>query len=150
MDGAMKRKAKRKMRAVFERGPDGWWVASVPRVPGCHTQGRTLAQARERLREALAVSLDDAAAGADLGDLIVPEIRLPKKVEIILATFKATREKAESTQARATEVSARAARILTGAWGVSLRDAADLLGLSHQRVAQILEETASRRVQARG
>jgi predicted RNase H-like HicB family nuclease len=53
----MKAKARRR-RATFERDADGWWVASVPSVPGCHTQGRTLAQARERLKEALAVSVE--------------------------------------------------------------------------------------------
>jgi predicted RNase H-like HicB family nuclease len=57
MDGAMKAKAKRR-RAIFERDATGWWVASVPSVAGCHTQGRTLAQARERLKEALAVSVE--------------------------------------------------------------------------------------------
>src|SRR5687767_2512437 len=40
-------------RVTYERDPAGWWVAAVREVPGCHTQGRTLAQARRRIREAL-------------------------------------------------------------------------------------------------
>lgn len=38
---------------LLERDAQGWWVASVREVPGCHTQGRTLRQARARARQAL-------------------------------------------------------------------------------------------------
>ena len=38
---------------IYERDEDGWWVADVPGVPGCHTQGRTIEQARERILDAL-------------------------------------------------------------------------------------------------
>jgi predicted RNase H-like HicB family nuclease len=31
----------------------GWWVASIDGVRGVHTQGRSLSQARRRIREAL-------------------------------------------------------------------------------------------------
>jgi predicted RNase H-like HicB family nuclease len=129
----MKAKGRRR-RAIFERDAEGWWVASVPSVPGCHTQGRTLAQARERLKEALAVSV----AGEVLPQL-AEEVRLPRNVDLILASFRTTRANAETALARANQVTRRAAVVLTGQWGVSLRDAADLLGLSHQRVAQLLE-----------
>ena len=134
----MKPKAKRR-RAVFERDAGGWWVASVPSVPGCHTQGRTLAQARERLKEALAVSVE----GETLPEL-AEEVRLPRQVDLILTSFRTTRANAETALARANEVTRRAAVVLTGQWGVSLRDAADLLGLSHQRVAQLLEAERAR------
>jgi predicted RNase H-like HicB family nuclease len=140
---------KRKYRAVFEREPDGWWIASVPDVPGAHTQGRTIAQARERLTEALAVSLD--ADQPDLGDRIVSEIRLPKKVHSLIDRFRDARQAAESAEAQALSASARAVVILTDSMGLSLRDAGELLGLSHQRVAQIREEQRRRdHAEARG
>lgn len=44
--------------AVFHLDPSGWWFAEVPELAGCHTQGRTVDQARERIREAIAVWLD--------------------------------------------------------------------------------------------
>lgn len=37
----------------FKRDESGWIVASIDAIPGCHTQGRDEAKARERLREAL-------------------------------------------------------------------------------------------------
>ena len=44
----------------YERDEGGWWVATVPRIRGCHTQGRTLDQARRRIREAMALFIDNA------------------------------------------------------------------------------------------
>ena len=46
---------------TYERdeGPR-WRVASVREVAGCHTQGRTVAEARRRIREALDLWVDDA------------------------------------------------------------------------------------------
>jgi predicted RNase H-like HicB family nuclease len=141
---------KRKYRAVFEREADGWWVASVPDVPGCHTQGRTIAQARERLVEALAVSLDVGDA-SDLADRLVPDVRLPRRIDAIISTFREARETADSAQVHAHLASKRAVVMLTNLWGLSLRDAGDLLGLSHQRVAQILEDKRRKdRAEARG
>lgn len=45
---------------VYRRDESGWWVASVREVRGCHTQGRTVDQARRRIREALELFVDDA------------------------------------------------------------------------------------------
>jgi predicted RNase H-like HicB family nuclease len=44
----------------YERDEAGWWVASVRKVRGCHTQGRTVDEARRRIREALELFVDDA------------------------------------------------------------------------------------------
>ncbi|MCY4107711.1 MAG: type II toxin-antitoxin system HicB family antitoxin [Chloroflexi bacterium] len=38
---------------VFERDEDGWEVASCPTLPGCHSQGRTRAEALANIREAI-------------------------------------------------------------------------------------------------
>jgi predicted RNase H-like HicB family nuclease len=37
---------------VLERDEDGMYVVSIPALPGCHTQGRSLDQAMRRIREA--------------------------------------------------------------------------------------------------
>ena len=42
--------------AVFERDGD-WWIAYVEELPGANTQGRTLEEARENLKEAIALVL---------------------------------------------------------------------------------------------
>ena len=44
---------------VYERDEADWWVAEVPEVPGCHTQGRTIEQARERILDALSLYAGD-------------------------------------------------------------------------------------------
>ncbi len=38
---------------VFEDGEDGWIVASIPEVPGAHSQGRTREEARLNVVDAL-------------------------------------------------------------------------------------------------
>ncbi len=43
---------------VIERDEEGYYVASVPQLPGCHTQGRSLDELTERVREAVALCLE--------------------------------------------------------------------------------------------
>ena len=43
--------------AVFQKSGK-WWAAYVEEVPGVNTQGATLDEARENLREALAMVLE--------------------------------------------------------------------------------------------
>jgi predicted RNase H-like HicB family nuclease len=43
---------------IVERDVDGWFVGSVPELPGCHTQGRTLDELLERIREAVDLYID--------------------------------------------------------------------------------------------
>ncbi len=42
---------------LLESGLDGWIVASVPSLPGCHTQGKTKEQALERIKQAIQLCL---------------------------------------------------------------------------------------------
>ncbi|HLE27195.1 MAG TPA: type II toxin-antitoxin system HicB family antitoxin, partial [Anaerolineales bacterium] len=43
--------------AVFEQDGD-WWIAFVEELPGTNTQGATLEEARENLKEAVALILE--------------------------------------------------------------------------------------------
>lgn len=55
---------KSEFTAVFaKRG--GWYVAYVEEVPGVNTQGRTLKEARENLKEALTLILEANRALAE-------------------------------------------------------------------------------------
>ncbi len=38
---------------VIERDSEGYYVATVPSLPGCHTQARSLDTLIERVREAI-------------------------------------------------------------------------------------------------
>ena len=42
---------------IVERDADGWLVASVPSLPGCHTQARSLDELMLRIRAAAEVYL---------------------------------------------------------------------------------------------
>ncbi len=50
-----------KFAVVVERDEDGYYVASVPELPGCHTQAKTLDELTERVKEAIEACL--AAVG---------------------------------------------------------------------------------------
>ncbi len=39
--------------AFFEPGEDSGWVVHVPALPGCVTEGRTLEEAREMVKDAI-------------------------------------------------------------------------------------------------
>ena len=43
---------------VVEQDEAGYYVASVPALPGCHTQARSLDELTERIREAIALYLE--------------------------------------------------------------------------------------------
>jgi predicted RNase H-like HicB family nuclease len=43
--------------AVFEQDGD-WWIGYVEELPGAHTQGQTLDEARENLKEAISLILE--------------------------------------------------------------------------------------------
>ena len=45
-------------KVLIERDEDGLNVASVPEIPGCYTQGKTLEEVRARIREAIELILE--------------------------------------------------------------------------------------------
>ena len=58
----------REFTVVIERDEEDWLVASVPSLPGCHTQARTMDELLERMREAVAayLELDEQDSGPSL------------------------------------------------------------------------------------
>jgi predicted RNase H-like HicB family nuclease len=124
-----------KYRVIFERDPGGSWLARVPSVRGCHTHGRTLEQARRRIREALSLWVDDA----DTAEL-VETVDLPDRVQATIKRSWTSRKVARREHKKAQESAAKAARVLVDDVGLSLRDAGELLDLSHQRVQQLVRD----------
>jgi predicted RNase H-like HicB family nuclease len=49
---------KRYFNVVIERDSDGYFVASVPELHGCHTQAKSLDVLAKRIREAIALCLE--------------------------------------------------------------------------------------------
>lgn len=126
----------KRYRVVYERDESGAWIARVPRVPGCHTYGRTIEQARRRIREALGLWVDNAR---DVE--LVDEIRLPRRAEAIIRRTQAAREQSRAAHEEARAATAAAARMLVDDLDLSLRDAAELLGLTRQRVQQVVSSS---------
>lgn len=40
-------------KVFIKKGEDGKFIASVPSLPGCHTQGKTIDDARKNIEEAV-------------------------------------------------------------------------------------------------
>ncbi len=47
-----------KFGVVVEKDEEGYYVASVPELPGCHTQAKTLDEVMKRIKEAIQVCLE--------------------------------------------------------------------------------------------
>ena len=48
----------RQFDVVIERDSQGYYVASVPQLPGCHTQAQSLDDVTQRIREAIELCLE--------------------------------------------------------------------------------------------
>jgi antitoxin HicB len=49
----------------YEHAPEGGYVALVPALPGCHTQGESLEEAERNVKEAIALYLESLTAHGD-------------------------------------------------------------------------------------
>lgn len=49
---------KRQFEVIIERDEEGYFIASVPALPGCHTQAKSLDTLMERVQEAIEVCLE--------------------------------------------------------------------------------------------
>lgn len=45
-------------KVLIEQDEDGIYIASVPELPACYTQGKTLEEARKRIKEAIELVLE--------------------------------------------------------------------------------------------
>jgi predicted RNase H-like HicB family nuclease len=126
-------KAKSKYAVSLARDERGWWVATLPEIPGCHSQGRTIEQARERVREALQAwfDLEEPYAGE-----LVDNVELGKALRRAISSAEEARERARSAEELASERT-RDAIVAMVETGLSLRDAGELLGVTRQRAQQL-------------
>lgn len=49
---------KRNFNVVIERDAEGYYVGSVPALPGCHTQAKSLDQLLKRIKVAIELCLE--------------------------------------------------------------------------------------------
>ena len=54
-----------KFAVVVERDEDAYYIASVPELPGCHTQAKTLDELASRIKEAVELYLETEGIKAE-------------------------------------------------------------------------------------
>jgi predicted RNase H-like HicB family nuclease len=113
---------------------NGYWLVELIEEPRVHAYGPTLAKARAHIRDATALWFEVAPDAFILSE----DIRLPKPVQATVDRARKERAKAQAVQVAAAGATQKAARALVEEGRLSVRDAADVLGLSHQRVQQLL------------
>jgi predicted RNase H-like HicB family nuclease len=123
---------RRRFVAIYERDRESdAWLVHVDGIDGCHTYGRTLRQAGERIEEALAVWLD-----RDPGDFVLQH-HWPETITQLAAMVEEARHASADASRAASDATVSAAHRLA-TMGLSRRDTAEILGISHQRVQQLL------------
>ena len=60
----------RHFNVLVERDSEGFFVATVPALPGCHTQAKSLDQLMERVQEAIALYLEVEGDSANELDFV--------------------------------------------------------------------------------
>ena len=61
---------KREFNVIIEKDVDGFFVATVPELRGCHTQAKSLDTLMKRVREAIELCLEVEGGGTSGGQFI--------------------------------------------------------------------------------
>jgi predicted RNase H-like HicB family nuclease len=116
--------------AIFEYDPDDKiWLVHIDEDERCHTWGHSIAEARRHIRDAAALW---AERPIDIIDRITP----PPAAATAVGDYLSLREKVDVLADELSAAQMNAADALRRA-GLSMREAATVLGISHQRVGQL-------------
>lgn len=123
--------------ARLEREKDGRWSVELEEEPRVHTWGKTVDQALARMLEAAALWFQTDEASI----VLTPKAVLTKTAMRTVEQARQARDQARDADRLALDKMQRAAAELASK-GISMRDAAAILGISHQRVHQLLATDA--------
>ena len=111
-----------------------WWSITVPALDGVFSQAKRLDQVEARISEAIALMLDiDEGDVCSLDVVVTP----PERVADLLTTLEDSVSAADEATRTAMSVQREVAELLR-AEGLPMRDVGEFLGVSHQRVSQLL------------
>lgn len=110
-----------------------WWALNVDGMPGVHSQVRALTKAESAIKEAIALVHDWDPD--EFAVVVNPELPAELLKQVIDSRQKVA--EAERLQQEAAAASREAAKALVG-WGLSQREAAHVMGVSFQRVSQLV------------
>ncbi|MEV5485931.1 MULTISPECIES: type II toxin-antitoxin system HicB family antitoxin [Streptomyces] len=118
---------------VTARRAGEWWALEVPDLPGVFSQAKRLDKADEAAREAIAVMLDVETEDVE----VTVEPVLPREAVRAIKAAEKAEKAAEDARKAAQKAMQAAAATLTES--LSQRDAGRVLGVSFQRVSQLLQ-----------
>lgn len=122
-----------------------WWAIEVPEVPGVFTQAKRLDQVPTLVADAVALMEDVDEADVEVS----VEVTLPAELEQQLEASRESRAESERLAAQAAE-GVRSVTAGLVALQYSLRDIGMIIGVSHQRVAQLLNPVGPRKIVQQG
>lgn len=117
-----------RIKVVFEQKESGWRATSAD-GKGADVWGRSLSEARRKVKKALGVSGKKAE--------LLEDVRLPSGVKKELERYASARAEAQAAIASLRDATRGVVDTLTRKHEISLRDASSLLGLSRERVRQL-------------
>jgi predicted RNase H-like HicB family nuclease len=135
---ATKKRAVYRVNVTRERDA---WLADVPDVPGAHTFARSLSALQRSVREVIVLMTDRPDDALDDFDL---DVRY-EVGDSSAAVAAARRARVEAEQAERASAEAIRQAVAELPASLSVRDVAALLGVSHQRIAQVRAETSTSR-----
>ncbi|MDR3642306.1 MAG: type II toxin-antitoxin system HicB family antitoxin [Candidatus Doudnabacteria bacterium] len=72
---------------IIEQDEDGFFIASVPTLPGCHTQAKTLTELRKRIKEAIKLCLEVAKKNSAYRNKILGLSHQPSFIAMEMVTL---------------------------------------------------------------
>lgn len=120
---------------IAEWDTTGWWVVTVPEVPGAITQVHRLEQVAAEAAEILEIQTGHAVDPADIE--VAP--RVDDEAGEAAAEARDLRAQAAALTRQAGESTKRAVRLLSRR-GFTVRDIGAMTGIAHQRAQQIVAD----------
>ena len=121
----------------------GWWAIDFPGLRHVFSQARRLDKVEYMARDVIALVLEVPVDSFDVRVVVELEGRAREVVD----TASAARARAEEAQREASERLREAVATLLAS-GLTIRDVGQLLGVSHQRIAQLAPQRVVRPVRA--
>lgn len=112
-----------------------WWAITIDGLKGAHSQTRRLDQVEANAREVISLMTDEAS------DAFTVEViqEMPEEWRQTLAHYIELENKVSELERALVEAQTTTAQEFVGN-GFTVRDVGEVMGLSHQRVAQITRE----------
>lgn len=56
---------KKQFKVIIEQGESGYFIATVPALPGCYTQGKTMKELTKNIKDVIQLCLEEARENPD-------------------------------------------------------------------------------------